>query len=50
MAANSEQKNTVVRLWLLLRRVGDQLSTCEDLVYSKYGLTSEQFGVLGCIK
>jgi DNA-binding MarR family transcriptional regulator len=50
MAANSEQKNTVVRLWLLLRRVGAQLSTCEDLVYSKYGLTSEQFGVLGCIK
>jgi len=50
MAANSEQKNTEVRLWLLLRRVGDHLSLCEDLVYSKFGLTSEQFGVLGCIK
>jgi len=50
MAVNSEQENTVVRLWLLLRRVGDQLGACEDLVYSKYGLTSEQFGVLGCIK
>jgi DNA-binding MarR family transcriptional regulator len=50
MAVNSEQKNTEVRLWLLLRRVGDQLSLCEDLVYSKFGLTSEQFAVLGCIK
>jgi MarR family transcriptional regulator, temperature-dependent positive regulator of motility len=50
MAVSSEQKNTEVRLWLLLRRVGDQLSLCEDLVYSKFGLTSEQFAVLGCIK
>jgi MarR family 2-MHQ and catechol resistance regulon transcriptional repressor len=50
MAVNSEQENTVLRLWLLLRRVGDSLSLCEDLVYSKYGLTSEQFGVLGAIK
>jgi MarR family 2-MHQ and catechol resistance regulon transcriptional repressor len=50
MAGSPEQKNTIVRLWLLLPRVGDQLSICEDLVYSKYGLTSEQFGVLGCIK
>jgi MarR family 2-MHQ and catechol resistance regulon transcriptional repressor len=50
MTVNSEQENTVLRLWLLLRRVGDQLSLCEDLVYSKYGLTSEQFGVLASIK
>ena len=50
MTASSEQKNTEVRLWLLLRRVGDQLSLCEDMVYSKFGLTSEQFAVLGCIK
>jgi MarR family 2-MHQ and catechol resistance regulon transcriptional repressor len=51
MAVNSEQENTVLRLWLLLRRVGDSLGLCEDLVvYSKYGLTSEQFGVLASIK
>ena len=50
MAVNSEQENTIVRLWLLLRRVGDQLGLAEDLVYSKYGLSYEQFAVLGCIK
>jgi DNA-binding MarR family transcriptional regulator len=50
MAVNSQKENTIVRLWFLLRRVGHQLSLSEDLVYSRYGLTSEQFGVLGCIK
>jgi MarR family 2-MHQ and catechol resistance regulon transcriptional repressor len=50
MAVNSEQENTVLRLWLLLRRVGDALSLCQDSVYSKYGLTTEQFGVLASIK
>jgi MarR family 2-MHQ and catechol resistance regulon transcriptional repressor len=50
MAVNSEQERTILRLWLLLRRVGDQLSLCEDLVYSKFGLTSEQFGVLASLK
>ncbi len=50
MAVNSEQENTVLRLWLLLRRVGDQLSVCQDLVYNRYGLTTEQFGVLASIK
>ena len=47
---NSESENTVLRLWLLFRRVGDALGLCQDLVYSKYGLTSEQFGVLASIK
>ena len=50
MAVNSEQENTVLRLWLLLRRVGDALGLCQDLVYSKYGLSTEQFGVLASIK
>jgi len=50
MAVNSEQENTVLRLWLLLRRVGDALGLCQDLVYGKYGLTTEQFGVLASIK
>jgi DNA-binding MarR family transcriptional regulator len=50
MAVNPEQEHTVLRLWLLLRRVGDQLSVCQDLVYSKYGLTTEQFSVLTSIK
>ena len=50
MAINSESENTVLRLWLLLRRVGDALNLCQDSVYSKYGLTTEQFGVLASIK
>jgi len=50
MAISSEQENTVLRLWLLLRRVGDALGLCQDLVYSKYGLTSEQVAVLAAIK
>jgi len=50
MAVNSEQERTVLRLWLLLRRVGDALNLCLDLIYSKYGITNEQSGVLGAIK
>jgi MarR family 2-MHQ and catechol resistance regulon transcriptional repressor len=50
MPVNFESENTVMRLWLLLRRVGDALAVCQDSVFSKYGLTTEQFGVLTCIK
>lgn len=50
MAINVEQENIVLRLWLLLRRVSDTLAVCQDSLYSKYGLTTEQFGVLASIK
>ena len=50
MAVNYEQENTVLRLWLLLRRVGDALGVCQDSVFGRYGLTTEQFGVLSSIK
>jgi MarR family 2-MHQ and catechol resistance regulon transcriptional repressor len=50
MAMNSESEYTVLRLWLLLRRVGDALNLCQDSVFSKYGITTEQFGVLTSIK
>jgi DNA-binding MarR family transcriptional regulator len=50
MAVNSEAENTVLRLWLLLRRVGDALDACQDQVYGKFGLTTEQFSVLASIK
>ena len=50
MAINSESEKTVLRLWLLLRRVGDTLMLCQDSIFSKYGLTTEQWGVLTCIK
>ena len=50
MAINVEQENVVLRLWLLLRRVGDRLDACQDSVYSKYGLTTEHFAVLAAIR
>ena len=50
MAVNSESENTVLRLWLLLRRVGDTLVRCQDSIFGQYGLTTEQWGVLTAIK
>lgn len=50
MTVNSESENTVLRIWLLLRRVGDTLALCQDSVYGKYGLTTEQFGILASLK
>jgi DNA-binding MarR family transcriptional regulator len=49
MAAKSEQGNTVLKLWILLPRVGDVFNRCHDMVFSKYGLTTEQWRVLACI-
>jgi DNA-binding MarR family transcriptional regulator len=50
MIVKAEQEKTVLRLWLLLPRVGDALNLCQDLVFSKYGITTEQWRVLACIK
>jgi DNA-binding MarR family transcriptional regulator len=50
MAMNSESGNTVMKLWLLMHRVHDALVLCEDSVFSEYGLTMEQFGLLGTLK
>ena len=50
MTVNSESENTVVRVRLLLRQVGYALARCQDSLYSKYGLTSEQFAVLSSLK
>jgi len=50
MAANCESQNTVLRLWLLLHRVRDMISLCEDSVFKEYGITMEQFGLLATAK
>ena len=50
MTVDYESGSTVLRLWLLLPRVGDALALCQDLVFGKYGITTEQFRVLACIK
>ena len=50
MVVNSESKNTVLRLWLLLHRVRDILFLCEDSLFGQYGLTTEQLGLLAAVK
>jgi len=50
MALNSKSGNTVLRLWLLLHRVRDGIVLCEDSIFGKYGLTTEQFSVLAAVK
>jgi DNA-binding MarR family transcriptional regulator len=50
MTVNSKPDNIILRLWLLLPRVGDALALCQDLVFSKYGITTEQWRVLACIQ
>lgn len=50
MTLSKESGNTVMRLWLLLHRVEDLLSLCEDSVYHEYGLTTEQWRVLARLK
>ena len=50
MAINSESGNTILRLWLLLHRVRDGIVMCEDSIFGKYGLSTEQFSVLAAVK
>jgi len=50
MSLNSNSGNTVLRLWLLLHRVRDGIVLCEDSIFGKYGLTTEQFSALAAVK
>jgi DNA-binding MarR family transcriptional regulator len=50
MAKNYESENTLLRVWLLLHRVRDALALCEDSMLAKYGITTEQFGVLASVR
>jgi DNA-binding MarR family transcriptional regulator len=50
MKVNSESENTVLRLGILLHRVRDLLMMCEDPMFSKYGITTEQYAVLAAMK
>jgi DNA-binding MarR family transcriptional regulator len=50
MSSDSKSGNTILRLWLLLHRVRDALVRCEDSIFSEYGITLEQFTVLGQTK
>ena len=50
MAINSESENIVLRLGILLHRVRDELMRYEDPIFSEYGITTEQYSVLGALK
>lgn len=50
MAVNSKSIEIDLRLWVLVHRVRHMISLCEDSVFAKYGITNEQFMVLGAIK
>jgi MarR family transcriptional regulator for hemolysin len=50
MTRKFQPENTVLRLWLLLHRVRDVIVRCEDSIYQEYGITYEQFTVLGQVK
>jgi DNA-binding MarR family transcriptional regulator len=50
MTVNFESENTVLILWILLHRVRDVIVRCEDSIFREYGITYEQFTVLGQVK
>lgn len=50
MVLDSKSGQTVMRLWLLLHRVNDIISLCEDSIFQEYGLTVEQWRVLACLQ
>jgi DNA-binding MarR family transcriptional regulator len=49
MPVKFESENTVLRLWLLLHRVHDALTLCEDSIFGEYEITTEQFRLLGAV-
>jgi len=50
MAINVRSENLALRVWFIMHRTRDVLSRCEDKVFSKYGLTAEQYSVLATMK
>jgi len=50
MARNAGPDNLALRVWFVTHRTRDALSKCEDRVFARYGLTSEQYSVLATMK
>jgi DNA-binding MarR family transcriptional regulator len=50
MKVNLELENTDLRCWYLIHRTRDALRICEDKIFSKRGLTTEQYAVLATMK
>ena len=50
MKVNPSQNEVAMRLWLLLRGVGNALSLCMDGIFGKHGITNEQAAVLAAFQ
>jgi DNA-binding MarR family transcriptional regulator len=50
MAANSISRKTDLRLWVLVHRARHMMALCEDSIFAQYGITNEQFTVLGAVR
>ena len=50
MKVNSELGNTDLRFWFLIHRTRDAFRICEDQIFRKHGLTTEQYAVLATMK
>jgi DNA-binding MarR family transcriptional regulator len=50
MAVNSTSRKTDLRLWLLMHRVRHMMALCEDSIFAEYGITNEQYMVLGTVR
>lgn len=50
MKANLGLTNTDLRFWFLIHRTRDWFRICEDRIFSKHGLTTEQYAVLVTMK
>ena len=50
MKVNLELGNTDLRFWYLIHRTRDAFRICEDQIFRKHGLTTEQYAVLVTMK
>ena len=50
MAVNGVSRKTDLRLWVLMHRARHMMALCEDSIFAEYGITNEQFMVLGAIR
>jgi len=50
MKANPGLANTDLRFWYLIHRTRDAFRICEDQIFSKHGLSTEQYAVLATMK
>ena len=50
MSEQLDPRSTDLKAWMLLHRTRDLAFNCEDRVFSKYGLTAEQYTTLAAIE